>query len=170
MIRWLGFLLIVCGTSAIGIQMAGGVHRAVRFFQDMQTALDRMSREISYHLTPLAQLTQTVAQDLTEPVNALISAFGSRLLSAPEEPMQMHMLEAMKSCGAAVPQEARRILMTLSGSLGRQDVSAQVSALETASREIEAVRKDYENRQKTQCRSYETLGVCAGLAVAILFI
>ena len=69
-----------------------------------------------------------------------------------------------------LPRSVRRLLTGLGNSLGRLDLTGQVQGLQAVkagcARELERL----ERNRDTRLRSYQTLGLCAGAALAILLV
>ena len=55
-------------------------------------------------------------------------------------------------------------------SLGKFDAAGQVSAIELAAGRLRQELQALESRRRERCRSYETIGVCAGLALAVILL
>jgi stage III sporulation protein AB len=79
-------------------------------------------------------------------------------------------MNAALSKTKGLPQRTRKNLQALGASLGQFDLQGQLSGLESARkqcrRELEELSKDRDVR----LRSYQTLGLCAGSALALLFL
>ena len=72
--------------------------------------------------------------------------------------------------GLALPQSAQRALLALSASLGKFDVDGQCRAIDLAAACVGEALEDVEQASRARCRSYRTLGVCAGLAIAVILL
>ena len=69
-----------------------------------------------------------------------------------------------------MPEAAKRNLLLLGKTLGRFDLTGQLSGIESV---IQLCRRDLDgllSNQDVRLRSYRTLGICAGIALVILFI
>lgn len=79
------------------------------------------------------------------------------------------MISALRS-GEALPERTKKAFETLGATLGRFDVDGQIRGLEAVRelcrRELDELSRD----RDTKLRSYQTLGLCAGAALAILFV
>ena len=65
---------------------------------------------------------------------------------------------------------ARQTLCTLAFSLGKFDVGGQLRAITLAQAHLRAELDELQSGSRARCRSYETIGVCAGLALAVLLV
>ena len=69
-----------------------------------------------------------------------------------------------------IPKRVRQAFEIMGSSLGRFDMEGQIKGLEAVRgfcrRELEGLSQNRDSR----LRSYQTLGLCAGAALAILFV
>ena len=132
-------------------------------------ALDFMECELQYHLTPLPDLCRQAGRENRGAVHQVLIALARELECqiAPDVHSCMH--AALVSC-PEVPKRVRQAFEIMGTSLGRFDMEGQVKGLETVRtfcrRELEELAQNRDNR----LRSYQTLGLCAGAALAILFV
>lgn len=54
--------------------------------------------------------------------------------------------------------------------LGRFDLESQLAAIERAKGSITSVLLQLQAQKRARCRSYETIGICAGLALAVILL
>ena len=110
-------------------------------------ALLRIRHELQYRLTPLPEIfaqTCTVGYACRQ---ALAQTRGLSLSSA-----------------------ARGTILSLFDSLGRYDLEGSVQALDLALSRLREEVKALQNSAAARCRTYLTLGVCTGLAAAVILI
>ena len=62
------------------------------------------------------------------------------------------------------------VLRDLARQLGKYDLEAQISAVDGTKARAETMLQQMEQEQSRKSGTYETLGICAGIAVAILLI
>ena len=74
------------------------------------------------------------------------------------------------SPGLSPGQEAVQALYGLSMELGRFDLESQLAAIERAKGSITSVLLQLQAQKRARCRSYETIGICAGLALAVILL
>ena len=167
MLRTLGILLVVCGASGAGFSMALGVRRTVDLLQQLLGALETMASEIACRQTPLPRL---MAQLETQCCGPAAGFFGrvARELSRREEPSVAVIFRRQVAAAAAFPSPVRQTLLQLGNGLGQYDVPSQLRAVELAAQRLRSLLDQCREQQQARVRSYCTLGVCAGLAIAIL--
>lgn len=168
-LKLIGAVLIIVGCGGVGFSMAAAHRREENALRQLIGALDYMGCELQYHLTPLPELCRNAAAESGGMVSQVLLFLASELENqiAPDAASCMH---AAIERVPRLPQRAKQNLMSLSSSLGRFDLQGQLSGLEAARvqcrRELDDLTKDRDVR----LRSYQTLGLCAGSALAILFL
>lgn len=170
MIRWLGAVMILCASSAVGIRMAGEVRKSLKLYQSLIAGLRQMESEIAYRSLPLGELLASQSEQFPPPLKEVFADASRRIGLSPGVPFGIHMRRAVQTVSDRLPSAMAEILCDLSDQMGREDPAAQTAALEAAAdranRELEEIRRG----KKERCRNYETIGVCAGLALAVILI
>ena len=72
--------------------------------------------------------------------------------------------------GLSLSSAARGTILSLFDSLGRYDLEGSVQALDLALSRLREEAKALQNSAAARCRTYLTLGVCTGLAAAVILI
>ena len=168
-IKWIGALLVVAGCGGVGFTMAAACKREEWCLRGLVSALDYMTCELQFRLTPLPQLCAQAGA-------ACWGAAGKALLNLSRE-LENQVCPDADSCMYAalartdnIPKETERALRLLGTSLGRFDLDGQLRGIEQVRshcrRQLDALS---ENRNQ-RVRGYQTLGLCAGAALAILFV
>lgn len=166
--KWIGALLIVAGCGAVGFSVASNHRRTEAGLRQLLDALMYMESELNYRLTPLPDLCRSTGNANTHKVG---QAF-IKLSTALNNQSSAHVSSCVEKILLEVDlpklvQEGFRLLGT---SLGRFDLEGQVKGIQQVQdycrRELETMGKNREER----LRSYQTLGLCAGAALAILFV
>lgn len=169
MIRVVGFILVVSGCATVGILQAASVKRTAKLYEGLRLGLIWMKNEISYSLVPLEQATGRVAQMLPSPLNALFRRLSDSIAADPGCSLAWT-ASGFFEFDNALPVQMQDILLDLLRMLGRQDTSSQVRVLELAEARVNAVLQQLEKDKAERCRSYKSLGFCAGLALAVILL
>ena len=167
MLKILGLLCVVGSASAVGFGFAAGVRRQAEQLRALQTALGQMKSETAYRMTPLPELLSQVGADTDGAVGALFSRCALELRRRTST-VQFAMQTALGHTPG--PQSVRRALLALSGALGKFDVDGQCRAIDLARSRVDEALEDVELASRARCRSYRTLGVCTGLAIAVILL
>lgn len=166
--KWIGAMLVMAGCGTVGFSMAWSYKKQERLLRNLKGALDFMVCELQYRLTPLPELCRTIGAEQKNPVGQTFGELAweleSRIMPDVEECMN-NILQKTELPGQLV--EGFRLL---GQNLGRFDLDGQLKGIELVrnfcDRELNSMGENREER----LRSYQTLGLCAGAALAILFV
>lgn len=168
MVRIIGACCITAGCAAFGLSMAAASRREEAYVARFLAALEYMSCELSYRMTPLPTLCRSAGEVAGGYVGQLLTELARELEKqiAPDVQVCVHtLLERTSPEG-----EVARLLRELGGTLGRFDLPGQLRGLESAIRSAgESLRRIRDGAGQRR-RNYQTLGLCAGAAMAILFL
>lgn len=169
MLKWIGAILIVTSCSSCGFLIAAGKRREERLLYQLIDILRFMESELQYRLTPLPELCRMAAGETNGVLrNVFLNLY--RELTCQKQPDAGSCMYASIHRSGEIPSRIRRLLVMLGGSLGRYDLSGQLQGIQAlrkrCNENLESIRKNRNER----LRSYQTLGVCAGTALAIILI
>lgn len=167
--KLIGAILVIVGCGGFGFMISAGYKREERHLRELQQALLHMSSELQYRLTPLPELVQKMAEHTSGALWQVFSVLDRELTCqiAPNAEACLH--TALKE-NPSIPPLTGNMLRLFGKSLGKFDLTGQITGIEqvqSACKEcIDKLAADRDER----LRSYRTLGICAGLAIAILLI
>ena len=127
-----------------------------------------LQSELHYKLTPLPDLVKHAAKDVTGNIQQLIMDFSFEMERrvSPDVTSCMRAALSRTKCESGI---IRMILLELASVLGKYDFEGQLKGLVYVSdlcmNKIEELQKN--RNERIQC--YQTLGMCAGAALVILF-
>ncbi len=169
MLKIFGALLIVAGGGMFGFSLASAHRREESALRSLLSALDFMQCELQYRLTPLPDLCREAGRQTKNGIGQVFLALSQELETQTHADVARCM-DAVLLQTASLPLRARKALAILGSSLGRFDVQGQILALEGVRahcrQELDTLTLDRDAR----LRSYQTLGLCAGAALAILLV
>ena len=168
MLRLMGAGCIVAGSGAFGFAMAVASRKEERQLRQLLGTLEFLSCELSYRLTPLPNLCRGAATGRGGAVAEFFLGLAMELEKQTEPDVQAcvrMILERME-----IPTSIRRILGELGQTLGRFDLPGQLRGLELSIRETEQALRTIQEGAPERRRSWQTLGLCVGAALAILFV
>ncbi len=169
MLRWIGALFIIAGCGGFGFSMALHYKRQEQCLRQLIKGLDIFSSDLAYRLTPLPEVCRSVAKSVGGSVGKAFSYLAMELDSqvCPDAACCM---EAALNSACDLPKSCRTYLLQLGQTLGRFDMAGQLSEIAATKADclekLDAIRADRDVR----IRNYQTLGLCAGVALAILLI
>ena len=168
MIRMTGAVLLVAGCGSFGFLIGIHYRREIRMLRYLLAALQEMEWELKYRLTPLPELCGIAA-----------SASGGKL----QELFRNLRKDLETGCCAEVsgcmngllqtgdiPSKTAICLKELGRSLGRYDLEGQLQGLQEVRLHCRKNLEELESHRAERLRSYQTLGLCAGTALVILFL
>lgn len=167
--KWIGAVMVIAGCGGVGFSMAAGYWHEERSLRTLMRALEYMSCELQFHLTPLPQLLRQTGTECGGIVGTLLRELA-RELDHQVTPDADSCMYAALSRVDNIPPKTMEAMRLLGSSLGRFDLAGQLQGLEQirsrCSRELDRLTTDRDQR----IRGYQTLGLCAGAALAILFV
>ena len=168
-LKFTGAALIILACGGVGFRMAAIHRQEEKALQQLLGILDYMECELQYRLTTLPELCRQAANEFNgipgKVLFELISEMESQV--APDITCCM---QAVLGRNKEVPPITRKILELLGTSIGRYDLDGQLKGLESVRYECRRNIELLSNNKDTRLRSYQTLGLCAGAALAILLI
>ena len=167
--RWIGAVLIFACCGYIGFSMAMSHRKQERTLRQLQAAIDYMECELQYRLTPLPQLLEQAAKQAGGTVKAVLTALSTELEDqiSPEVACCM---ESVLCKQRDVPEHSREAFRVLGQSLGRFDLQGQLKELDSVRQFCSEHLSALLSNRDVRLRSYQTLGLCAGAAIAILLL
>lgn len=171
MIRLLGAGMIVLSSACVGFGAASGVRRQCAQLEGFLWALDAMKSEMSCRLTPLAELFGALGACPQPDVGAFFTAAGRELTTPPGCSLPVSFKRALNAAPELkIGQQGVQALYALAVNLGKFDLQAQLTAIDACAGRISAALKTLQEQKRARCRSYETIAICAGLALAVVLL
>ena len=168
-LKWIGAVLIVAGCGGFGFLMARNISREVSALRRLMGILDYMSCELEYRLTPLPEALRKATVSRDGCVNRVLISLAEELESQ-VAPDVISCMRAALAKTPELPKRTRAMLEELGISLGAFDLPGQLKGLEAVRQNCSRVLSELEQNRAQRTRSYQTLGLCAGAALAVLFI
>lgn len=168
-LHWIGALLVVAGCGGIGFSMAMYDRREFQSLEQLGRCLGYMKSELRCHLTPLSELCRKTARQSKGGVAALFDSLARELESQISPNVACCMAVALKN-QPELPKKAQQVFGHLGSALGSFDLEGQIQELEGAQQLCRQLQEEMAVNRTQRLRSYQTLGLCAGAALAILFL
>lgn len=168
-LTWIGAVLIIAGCGGIGFMMAMYDRRELADLEQLSCALEFMICELNYRVVPLPELCRSASARCKGGISDLFMSLSRELDSqiAPDASCCMH--HALGSIpelhGAAV-----ECLDDLGNTLGMFDLPGQLRSMEALLKKCRDRSADMRKNRTQRLRGYQTLGLCAGAALAILLL
>ncbi len=167
--KWIGAVLIICGCGLIGFSISAAYRREERELRAMIGAMDYMACELQFRQTPLPQLCRQAAMDRSGCVGRLLLNLAKELESQVSPDVRSCLAVAAATAGQ-LPGRIQEAVCIMGASLGRFDLEGQLQGLEAVRSFCRGELDSMAVNRDSRLRSYQTLGLCAGAALAILFV
>lgn len=168
-IKLIGAVLVFAGCGGFGFAMAASHRREETALRQYLIALDFMECDLSCRLTPLPQLCRSAGNVTTGCVHTFLHRLAEEL-EAQVAPDAASCVRAAVAATPGLPDGLAAQLSELGATLGRFDLPGQIRGLRAASVRAKLALEALSENRDSRLRSYQTLGLCAGAALAILFL
>jgi len=168
-LKIIGAVLVVVSCGGFGFSIAANHRRSERSLRQLIAALDYMECELQYNLTPLPELCRQTSKEADGIIKTVFLSLAVELESQVSPDVGKCMESSLKSC-RDIPRTTEECLQMLGQTLGRFDLQGQLRGLETVRVWCRQRLGEMEANRDVRLRSYQTLGLCAGAALAILLI
>ena len=167
--KFFGAICIIAACGWVGFCMVTKHLHQERTLRQLVHALDYMECELQYRLTPLPDLCRQAAQHSTGVIQSFFLKFATELEDQ-IHPDTQRCLEAAFVKVKNIPPLAYEALTVLGSTLGTFNLEGQLKGLEAARAECRNSLSQLRENRDIRLRNYQTLGLCTGAALAILFI
>ena len=168
-IKLVGAVCVLIGCGGCGFSMAAHYNKHIQMLKNLVVSLEYMECELQYRNTPLPQLCRMTAEHVSGKIKEVYLKLADELDAqiSPNVSLCMSSVLDRLDIGA---KNLYGILETLGRSLGAFDLPGQLRALENTKKQCGDMLGKMLEGKENQIRSYQTLGLCAGAALVILFI
>ncbi len=167
--KLLGAVLVIVGCGGVGFFMCHNHRKEERAMEQLLRSLEWMILELNYRMPPLAVLCRGAA----EIGKGAVGQFFEELANELEHQLTPDVSTCVTAAILTVPglsATTEAHLRELGTSMGNFDLSGQICGLEAAKARCDRELQILSSEGKTKLRSYQTIGICAGVALVILFI
>ncbi len=168
-IKLIGAVFVIAACGGVGFKMATSHVKEEKSLRQLIAILDYMECELQYHLTPLPQLCHQAAGECAGTLQDVFHRLAMELEDQISPDVERCMTASLHNVGP-IPHFTNDALELLGKTLGRFDLNGQLKGLEAVRHNCRKKLEQLNNNRDTRLRSYQTLGLCAGAAMAILLI
>ena len=168
-LKIIGAILILIGCGGFGAMVVRNHRAEVTSLEQLISALDYMECQMMYQLTQLPELCQNISCTTRGVVKKVFNLVSANLENHDSPDVESCMFLAMENV-KDIPKITEKYLIELGKSMGKFDLDGQQKAIQTVKNGCQRAMQAITNNQDARLRSYQTLGLCAGVALAILFI
>lgn len=167
--KWIGAGLIICGCWMVGFRISAAYRLEEQDLRQLISALDYMVCELSYRRSALPDLCQMISKERNGRIGKLFENLAAELNTQILPDVQSCLSVAAATTGP-LPRSVQQAICIMGSSLGRFDLEGQIQGLEAVRTYCREQLKELTKDRDIRLRSYQTLGICAGAALAILFV
>ena len=168
-LKLFGAICVIVGCGGWGFLVAAQYLQRIRLLRQLVGALDYMECELQYRSTALPALCRQTAQECSGKIRLLFLTLSEELEAQICPNVERCMAAALQRCGD-LPRVIVHSCRNLGNTLGKFDLQGQLRGLDGIRQECRQKLQHLQTNHEARLRSYQTLGLCAGAALAILFI
>lgn len=165
----IGAILIICACGGFGFYLSHMQKKEEKSLRELLRIINYMSTELLCRLTPLPELCYQISNEFGGSLGKIFSMLAKELDKQLAPDANMCMLTTLNYY-ADIPEVTGKLLQRLGQTLGRYDISGQSTQIQLVREECERNLRALCDNKELRFRTYHTLGLCAGAALAILFI
>lgn len=167
--KFIGVIMVIVSCGGVGLKIAANHRQEEHALRQLIKILDYMECELQYRLTPLPALCRQ-AYDMFPGLPGKVFMELSLEINAQISPDIAQCMNAALNNVRSIPAVTRMELELLGKSIGRFDLDGQLKGLDAVREDCKRNLNLLTDNQENRLRSYQTLGLCAGAALAILFV
>ncbi len=167
--KWIGAVLVIAVCGWFGFACAAAHRAEEKSLRQLISILDYIECELQYHLTALPELCRQASSEGSGVIHRLFSTLAKEL----EDQVAPDVSSCMNAAIARtkdIPSLSKAALISLGQSMGKFDLAGQLNGLEAVRGHCRSELDGLMRNREPRLRSYQTLGVCTGAALVILFI
>ena len=167
-LKLVGAVFVLAGCGGIGFRIAANHRFEEKNLRQLIGILDYMECELQYRLTPLPDLCRQVSKEFTGVLGSVFQELAIEMDAQNASDIEQSMSSILEK-NLKLPSLTRENLALLGRSIGRFDIDGQLKGLEAVRQACRRQAEALSYNRDARLRSYQTLGLCAGAALAILF-
>lgn len=168
-IKLIGAILIIVGCGGFGFRLAYNHKKQEHALRQLIRIIDFMECELQCRLTPLPELCRQAASQGSDALSRFLISLSNEL-EKQISPDVVHCVASALAVNMDIPSETRLQLKYLGESLGRFDLDGQIKGLASVRQSSREVVDTICTNKEVRIRTYQTLGLCVGAALAVIFI
>ena len=168
-LKIIGAAFVIAGCGGIGFRIAANHCAEEKNIRHLINILDYMECELQYRLTPFPELCKQAEKMFDGPVAKVFGVLSDEIQAQVSPDIEVCMSSAANKVLKLTPLVFEELLL-FGKSAGRFDLDGQIKGLEAVRQDCRRQLEGLSFNRDVRLRSYQTLGLCAGAALAILFV
>jgi len=167
--KWIGALIIIFSATAIGRLLALQFRERPRQLRQLKSALQSLETEITYGLSPIGEAAKRLSEQLPNPSKRFFSLFSDKLAQG-EASLKEAWDETLKEFwpSTAMKKNELEIMKQFGATLGLSDRENQQKQIRLALSHLEREETEARAAQNQYEKMLKSLGLLAGLLIAII--
>lgn len=161
--------MIIVGCGSVGISISEKYRREVKLLSQLIWILHTMKNELQYRLTVLPELCRKCGQETTGILGNIFQNLAIELDKNSAPDVDGCMAEVLDKIDT-LPKTVYFHIKRLGQMLGRFDLPGQIEGIDHICTDCEENLRNLQKDQNIRLRNYRTLGLCGGVALAILLV
>ena len=167
--KWFGATMIIVSCTIVGFTISAAYKREEKELRQLIRALEYMCCELQFHRSALPDLCAAIGNEHNGFIGQIFRNLSTELESHNAPDVQNCLASAAAATGP-LSKHLEDAICILGSSLGRFDLEGQLIGLKSVIAYCEEQLLNMSQGRDSRLRSYQTLGVCTGAALAILFV
>ena len=168
-LKLLGSVLVIASCGGFGFSIAASHKREVRLLHCLLETINYMRNELQYRCPVLPKLCRDSVRFAEKPIKEYFESLATELESQTVADTKSCCLKALSQT-VNMPQSVKSIIISISDTMGLFDLDGQLDGLCYASALVNNALEKLTTDQDRRLRSYQTLALCGGAALAILLV
>lgn len=168
-LKYLGSLLVIVGCGAGGFRIAAKHRLEEQVLRELIRIIDYMECELSFRLTSLPELCRCAVGTNKGTLKKFFSNLANELETQVSPDVDSCVSVVLKK-NDNLSETVSEMLKLLGNTLGRFDLQGQLNGFASVKQEAIKHLEQLSEKNKVQLRSYQTLGLCAGATLAVIFL
>ena len=169
MIHWVGAILVIAAGSLCGFSMARSYSALEQGLRQLVVGLEIMHCQIQYRLTTVPELCRILSAACTGTVAQVFSDLEAALEQEDACRLPLSMAEALRQ-NPELPEPCVRSFRRIGQMLGQMDLQSQLKSIELETERLRGTLRQVAEERPGRVKSYRTLGIGCGVALAIVLL
>lgn len=169
LVKIIGVLFVIGSCGGVGFKLASDHREEEKTLRELLRILDYMECELQYRITPFPQLCRQIESTFSMKIGNAFGLFALELDSMISPSVDLCMTNALAKCGNLSPYVHKNLVL-LGKNVCHFDLDGQIKGIDAVRQECKKDLEALEQNRDSRLRSYQTLGLCAGAALAILLV
>ena len=166
--KWIGAGLVFAGCTGAGFLKASAYRREERLLADTYRLLEQMENELSFRVSDVYILCD-LSRNFSKELASFYDAVKENLLNQSADTVSDAM-EIVCREGNSLPQSVYEMQFLLGQTLGQYDLEGQLREISSVKEICRQKLTALQDNREDKLKSYQTLGLCAGAALALMLL